>query len=122
MNSRQTIHMPPVYKNRADIQRGWSFSVEMAAEFQHPGARGFHRRCEWQRCGIIEQQNYAVQSAFAGTSGERQTNGVKQFPATGLETGLHRGDDFAEALGSERYAIEKLRGEKAQHFARGIAR
>ena len=52
-------------------------SASGRAALEHALARGFHARKTRRGCRRVEQQNNAIQIAFAGAPREHQTNRVK---------------------------------------------
>src|SRR5262249_7786924 len=99
-----------------------ALSIQRRTKFQDALAGAFHMLGKRNCSRIIEQQNYAVQFAFTGPSGQRRPNGMKEFAAANPEPLLKRRDDLFEVIGIEGAAFEKEQSGLAQDVASGVAR
>lgn len=96
--------------------------VERGAEFND----AFSGRLDWhgelESGCLIEEKDHTVEFPFTGSAGERETDGMKEFAAAEVEGVFQRGDDFFEAIGGQRSAIQQEKREMAEDVACGLAR
>src|ERR1700734_1032133 len=92
--------------------------VEGGAEFERALASIFHFDGEGKLGGGIEEQDHAVEFAFAGAAGERETERVENHAAAKWDGGFYVVDDSFETNGIRDGAfVENAVGEYADHFA-----
>jgi len=94
--------------------------VEEGAELENARADGFDREGEGERSGRVNEKDDAVEFAFSGTTGERESDGVKKVAATNIELFFEQGHDFLKAVGVEGSGIEEEKGEFADDVAGGV--
>jgi hypothetical protein len=110
--------VPPIGVAQA---RPHSKLVEGGAEFEDAGADGFYWDGKGEVGGIVEEEDDAVEFAFAGAAGEREADGMEEVAAAGFEIFLQGGDDLFEALGGEGRRVEEEKGEVTDDVAGGVA-
>ena len=96
--------------------------IQGGAEFEDAGADGFYGDGEGEGGGFVEEEDYAVEFAFADAAGERETNGIEEIAAADAAGFLQVCGDFLEALGGERSGFEEQQGEMADDVAGGVTR
>ena len=96
--------------------------IQRGAEFENAGADGFYGRGKRKDGGFVEEEDDAVELAFADAAGERKTNGIEEIAAADAAGFLQVCGDFLEALGGEGGGLEQEQGEMADDVAGGVTR
>ena len=94
--------------------------VEGGAEFEDAGADRFYGGGESQERSFVEEEDYAVEFAFADAAGERETNGMEEVAAADATSFLQVCGDFLEAFGGERSGFEEEQGEMTYDITGGM--
>ena len=81
--------------------------VEGGAEFEDTGADGFDGDGKGEGGGFVDEEDDAVEFAFAGASGKGEAEGMEEITAADFEGGFELGDDFLEAVGGEGSGVKK---------------
>jgi len=96
-------------------------SIQRGAEFEDAGTDGFYRYGEGEGGGPVEEEDHAVEFAFADAAGECEADGMEEVAAAQAAGFFQMSGDFLEALRGERGGIEEQQGEMADDVAGGIA-
>src|SRR5258705_628743 len=84
--------------------------VEGGAEFEDAGADGFYGDGEGEGGGFVEEEDYAVEFAFADAACEGEADGMEGVAAGAAAGFFWIGDDLFEAFGVERRGIKEVEG------------
>ncbi len=96
--------------------------IQRGAEFENAGADRFYGNREREGGGFVEEEDYAVEFAFADAAGEGEANGIEEIAAADAAGFLQVCGDFLEALGGEGGGLEQEQGEMADDVAGGVTR
>jgi hypothetical protein len=91
------------------------------AKFEDAGACGFYGDGERESGGFVEEENDAIEFAFAGTAGEGEADGMKEITAADVEFVFELVDEGFEAVGIQLAGFEKMQGQMTDDVSRGVA-
>ncbi len=80
--------------------------IQGGAEFDDALAGGFYGGGEVGGSGFVEEQDDAIEFAFAGAAGETEAHGLKKLAAADIQVCFHFVDQFAKAITGEWLRIE----------------
>ena len=95
--------------------------VQGRTKFEDTGADGFDGDGEGEGGGCVEEEDYAVEFAFADAAGKSEADGMEEIAAAEAAGFFQVSGDFLEAFRGERSGIEEQQGEMADDVAGGIA-
>ena len=80
--------------------------IQGSAEFDDALAGGFYAGGEVGGSGFVEEQDDAIEFAFASAAGEREAHGLKKLAAADIQLCFHLVDQFATAIAGQWLRIE----------------
>ena len=97
-------------------------SIQGGTEFEDAGADAFYGSGERQESGLVEEQDYTVEFAFASAACQGKADGIEEIAAADATGFLQVGGNFLEALGSEWSGFEEQQREMTDDLAGGVTR
>jgi len=96
--------------------------IQRGTEFEDARADGFYGGGEGESGGLVEEEDDAVEFAFADAAGQREANGMEEIAAADAAGFLQIGGDFLKAFGGEGRGFENEQGEMTDDVAGGVTR